>query len=83
MQIIRKYKKRKVFSSFKYDIWGVDSADMQLISKCNKENTFLLCAIDPFSKYAWLVPIKDKKGVTFVNAFQKLLDSSKRKPSKI
>ena len=35
LQIIRKYKKRKVYSSFKYNIWGVDSADMQLISKCN------------------------------------------------
>ena len=44
--IIRKFKKRKVYSSFKDNIWGVDLADMQLISKCNKEIRHLLCAID-------------------------------------
>ena len=43
----------------------------------------MLCAIDLFSKYAWVVPLKHKKGLSIVNAFQKLLDSSKRKPNKI
>ena len=43
----------------------------------------MLCAIDVFSKYVWVVPIKDKKGVIIVNAFQKILDSSERKPNKI
>ena len=56
---------------------------MQLISKYNKGIRYLLCAIDLFSKYAWVIPSKDKKGVTIVNAFQKILDSSKRKPNKI
>ena len=56
---------------------------MQLISKYNKGITFLLCVIDLFSKYAWVVPLKNKKGVTIVNAFQSILDSSKRKPNKI
>ena len=69
--IIRKIKKRKVYSSFKDDIWGVDLADMQLISKHNKGIRYLLCVIDLFSKYAWVVPLKDKKGVSIVNAFQK------------
>ena len=55
---------------------------MQLIRKHNKEIRYLLCAIDLFSKYAWVVPLKDKKGVSIVNAFQKILDSSKRKPNK-
>ena len=50
--IIRKVKKRKVYSSFKYNIWGVDLADMQLISKYNKGIRYLLCAINFFSKYA-------------------------------
>ena len=49
---------------------------MQLISKFNKGFRFLLCVIDIFSKYAWVVPLKDKKGVTFVNSFQKILDNS-------
>ena len=62
---------------------GVDLADMQLISKLNKGIKNLLCVIDLFSKYAWVVLLKDKKGTTITNAFQKILNSSKRKPNKI
>ena len=72
--IIRKFKKRKVYSSFKDNIWGVDLADMQLISNYNKGIKYLLCAIDLFSKYAFVVPLKDKKGTTITNAFQSILD---------
>ena len=81
--IIRKFKKRKVYSSFKGNIWGVDLADMQLISKYNKGIRYLLCAIDLFSKYAFVVPMKDKKGSTIVNVLPNILDNSKRKPNKI
>ena len=81
--VIRKFLKRKVYSSFKDNIWGVDLADMQLISKYNKGIRYLLCAIDLFSKYAFVVPLKDKKGTTIANAFQSILDSFKRKPNKI
>ena len=56
---------------------------MQLISKFNKGFRFLLCVVDIFSKYAWVVPLKDKKGVSIVDAFQKILDDLNRKPSKI
>ena len=56
---------------------------MQLISKFNKGFRFLLCVIDIFSKYAWVVPLKDKKGITITNAFQKILKESNRRPSKI
>ena len=56
---------------------------MQLISKVNKGFLFLLCVIDIFSNYAWVVPLKDKKGVSIVDAFQKILDDSNRKPNKI
>ena len=56
---------------------------MQLISKYNKRIRFLLCVIDLFSKCAWVIPIKNKKGVSTVNAFQKNLENSKRKPNKI
>ena len=75
--------KRKVYSSFKDNILGVDLAHMQLISKYNKGIRYLLCAIDLLSKYAFVVPLKDKKGTTIVNTFQIILDSSKRKPNKI
>ena len=81
--IIRKFKKSKVYSSFKDNIWGVDLADMQLKSKYNKEIRYLLWAIDLFSKYAFVVPLKDKKGATITNAFQSILDKSNRKPNKI
>ena len=56
---------------------------MQLISKFNKRFRFLLCVIDIVSKYAWVVPLEDKKGVSTVDAFQKILDKSGRKPNKI
>ena len=56
---------------------------MQLISKFNKGFRFLLCVIDIFSKYAWVVPLKDKKEVSIVYAFQKTLYDSDRKPNKI
>ena len=59
--IIRKFNKRKMHSSFKDNIWGIDLADMQLLSKFNKGFRFLLCVIDIFSKYAWVIPLKDKK----------------------
>ena len=49
---------------------------MQLISKFNKGFRFLLYVIDIFSKYAWVVPLKDKKGISIVNAFQKMLDNA-------
>ena len=56
---------------------------MQLISKYNKGIRYLLCAIDLFSKYAFVIPLKDKIGTTIANAFQSILDNSKRKPNKI
>ena len=81
--IIRNFEKRKVYSTFKDNIWGVDLANMQLLSKYNKGIRFLLCVIDIFSKYAWVVPLKDKKGIIIVKAFQSILkQSNSRKPNK-
>ena len=82
--IIRKFEKRKVYSAFKDNIWGADLADMQLLSKNNKGIRLLLCVIDIFSKYAWDVPLKDKKGISIIKAFQRILNqSNSRKPNKI
>ena len=69
-----------VYSGFKDNIWGADLADMQLTNKFNKRFRFLLCVIDIFSKYAWVVLLK---GVCIVDAFQKILDKSGLKPNKI
>ena len=72
-----------MYSLFIDNIWGADLADIQLLSKFNKGFRFLLCIIDIYSKYAWVIPLKDKKGVSIVNAFQKILKKSDRKPNKI
>ena len=81
--IIRKFDKRKVYSQFKDNIWGVDLADMQSLSRKNKGIKYLLCAIDLYSKYAFVIPLKDKKGISIVNAFNKIIKQSNRKPNKI
>ena len=73
---IRKFEKSKVYAAFKDNIWGADLADMQLLSRYNKRIRFLLCVIDIFSKYAWVVPLKDKKGVSIVTAFESILKQS-------
>ena len=70
-------------SAFKDSIWGADLADMQLISKFNKVVRFLLCVIDIFSKYAWVVSLKDRKVISIVAVFQSISKQSIRKPNKI
>ena len=71
-----------MYSSFKDNTWGVDLADMQSLSKYNKGIKYELCAIDLFSKYAWVIPLKDKKETSIVNTFQKII-SKERKLNKI
>ena len=73
--VIKKFNKRNVYSQFKDNIWGVDLADMQSLSKKNKGIKYLLCAIDLFSKYAFVVSLKDKKGISIVNAFNKIIEN--------
>ena len=81
--IIRTFKKRKVHSPFINNVWGADLADIQLINKFNKGIRFWLFIIDICSKYAWVIYLKDKKGITITNAFQRILKELNRKPSKI
>ena len=80
--VTTKFEKRKVNSIFIDNIWGADLANMQLISKFSKGFRFLLCVIDVYNKYAWVVPLKGKTGITITNAFQKVLDESNRKRNK-
>ena len=81
--VIKKFNKIKVYSQFKDNIWAVDLADMQSLSRKNKGIKYLLCAIDLYSKYAFVVPLKDKKGISIANAFNKIIKQSNRKPNKI
>ena len=81
--VIKKFNKRKVYSQFKDNIWGVDLADMQSLSRKNKSIKYLLCAIDLYSKYTFVIPLKDKKGISIANAFDKIIKQSNRKPNTI
>ena len=81
--IIRKFNKRKVYSQFRDNIWGVDLADMQSLGAKNKGIKYLLCVIDLYSKYEFVIPLRDKKGISIVNAFNKIIKQSNRKPNKI
>ena len=81
--IIRKFDKRKVYSQFKDNIWGVDLAGMQSLSRKNKGIKYLLCAIYLYSKYVFVIPLKDKKRISIVNTFNKIIKQSNRKPNKI
>ena len=67
--IIKNFKRRKVYSNFKENIWGVDLADMTLVSKFNKGIEYLFCVIDLFSRYAWVISLKNKKRESIVEGF--------------
>ena len=79
--VIKKFKKRKVYTRFKDNIWASDLAEMGLLS--SKNNKYSLCVIDVFTKYAWVKPLKDKKGKTVLNIFIKIVNESNRKPNKL
>ena len=81
--VIKKFDKRKVYSQFKDNIWGVDLADMQSLSTKNKGIRYLLCVIDLYSKYAFVIPLRYKKGISILNAFNKIIKQYNRKPNKI
>ena len=61
---IRKFNKRKAHSPFIDNAWGADLADIQVMSKFNEGSRFVLWVIEIYSKYEWIVPLKDKKGIT-------------------
>ena len=81
--VIKKFNKRKVYSQFRDNVWGVDLTDTQSLSKKHKGIKYLLWAIDLFSKYGFVVSLEDKKGISIVNAFNKIIKQSNRKPNKI
>ena len=80
--VIKKFEKRKVYSQFKHNIWGVDLAEIQSLSRKNKGIKYLLCTIDLYSKYTFVIPLVDKKGISIVKAFNKIINQPNRKPNK-
>ena len=77
----RKFRKRRVLVSGIDKIWAADLADMTALKDYNDGYTFLLLVIDTFSKYGWIIPLKNKKGKTVVDALKDIFE--KRKPEKL
>ena len=81
-QVIKKLKRRKVYGRFKdYNIWAAYLVEMESLPSKNKNVKYLLCMIDVFSKYAWVKPLKNKKGKTVLNSFIEIVSESNRKPN--
>ena len=81
--ITRNFRKRRVISYGVDKIWAADLVEMQKYSKWNKGVKYLLMIIDVFSKYGWILPLKDKKTESVSLAFDEIFKNSKRKPEKL
>jgi len=81
--IIKNFPKRKVFVNGIDKIWSADLVEMQAFSKFNRGVRYLLIVIDVFSKYGWMLPLKDKTGKSVTDAFKEIFKKSKRKPEKL
>ena len=79
--IIKNFKRKKLYSSFKDNIWGVHLPGMPLISKFNKGIKYLLCATYLFSRYSWVISLRNKKGDSIVEGFKIIFKNSDRKPN--
>ena len=81
--IRRKFPKRRVFAKTVDDIWAADLVEMNTLSKFNKGYKYLLTVIDVFSKYGWIVPIKNKTGVNVASALKLIFEKDGRKPTRL
>ena len=82
-QVIRNFPKRRVVALHMDQIWAMDLIDMVEYAKQNNGDKYILCIIDVFSKFAWCIPLADKKAVTILKAFKDVIKQSKRKPEKV
>ena len=76
-------KKKSLYTIFRDSIWAADLAEMGSLSSKIKNVRYLLCAIDIFTKHAWVKPLKDKKGKLVINAFIEVVNESNHKPNKL
>ena len=81
--VMKKFKRRKVYARFKDNIWAADLVEIGSLCSKNKNVKHLFCVIDVFTKYAWVKPLKDKKGETVLNAFIDIANESNHKPQKL
>jgi len=82
-QVVKNFRKRKVYVNGIDKIWAADLAEMQAFSKFNCGVRYLLTVIDVFSKYGWMLPLKDETGKSVADAFKEIFKKSKRKPEKL
>jgi hypothetical protein len=80
--VVKRFPKRRVYVKGIDDIWAADLADMQAFAEYNNGVKYLLTVIDVFSKYGWIVPLKQKTGIAVAAAFETILMSG-RKPGKV
>ena len=78
---LKKFKRNKVITNGIDDLWQIDLADLQNVSKYNNNYRYLVTCIDVFSKYSWVIPIKNKLADTVLEAFKKIIESSNRIPN--
>ena len=81
--VTKRFKKRKVYARFKENICAADLAEMESLSSNNENVKYLLCVVDLFTIYAWVNPLKDKKGKTVPNIFIEIVHESNGKPNKL
>ena len=81
--IIKKIKRRNVYTRFKDNIWAADLAEVESLSSKNKNVKYLLCVIDVLTNYARVKPVKYKKVKTVLNAFIEIVNESNHKPNKL
>ena len=80
---IKKFKRRKVYATFKDNVWEADFAEMRSLSSVDKNVKYLLCVIDFITNYAWVKPLNDKKGKTVFNAFIEIVNEFTCTPNKL
>ena len=81
--VTKKIKRRNVYARSKDNIREAGLAEMESFSSKNKNVIYLLCFIDVFNKYAWVKPLKDKRGKIILNGFIKIVNESNSKPNKL
>ena len=79
----KKFQRIQIQTHYKDECWSIDLIDRSSLGKSNKNYKFIFTIIDNHTKYAWVIPLKDKSGKSTTTAFKKLIETSKRKPHKI
>ena len=75
----KNYPRRRIIVNHIHEIFAADLVEMQKFVKLNKGYRYLLTCIDIFSKYSWVIPLKDKRGITIRNALEKIFNERKPK----